>query len=137
LILLWHYYWPVAALGLLLGLLGGLRLFGLLGRAHAGRTGMLGLWTVPALLFVVLWHGPLGAGERLAGHMERDSNALLRHFEMAQVTARVERAPLARRVLLAGPADDFQQAELVRMLPDVPGVSSARWTTPPVKAPGR
>lgn len=78
-----------------------------------------------------LWHGPLGAGERMAGEMERTANSTLEHFEMPLVTARLERSPLRRRLLLSGPADDFQQAELVRMMNEIPGVSEVRWTNPP------
>ena len=33
---------------------------------------------------------------------------------MPMVTARLERGPLRRRLVLAGPADDFQQRELIR-----------------------
>jgi hypothetical protein len=31
-------------------------------------------------------------------------------------------------VLLSGPADDFQQSELVRIIGEVPGVESASWS---------
>jgi hypothetical protein len=78
-----------------------------------------------------LWHGPLGAGDRLAGKIERTAKSTLEHFELPLVTARLERSPLRRRLLLSGPADDFQQAELVRMMNEIPGVSEVRWTNPP------
>jgi hypothetical protein len=31
-------------------------------------------------------------------------------------------------VLLSGPADDFQRSELVRIIGEVPGVSTATWS---------
>jgi hypothetical protein len=52
----------------------------------------------------------------------------LDYYEMTQVTAHLHRAPLTRRLILAGPADDFQRSELVRMMGQLPGVSSAGWS---------
>jgi len=43
------------------------------------------------------------------------------------VEAQLHRAPLSRRLLLSGPADDFQRSELVRIMSDVPGVGRATW----------
>ena len=34
---------------------------------------------------------------------------------------------LARRLILSGPADEFQRQELVRILDDIPGVLEVRW----------
>jgi hypothetical protein len=79
----------------------------------------------------MLWHGPLGAGDRMAGNIERTAKMTLEHYEMPLLTAKLERSPLRRRLLLSGPADDFQQKELVRMMNEVPGVWSVRWTNPP------
>ena len=76
-----------------------------------------------------LWHGPLGAGDRLAAHVEADARTTLVHYEMGGVSAHMERAPLRRRLLMAGPADDFQRAELVRLMEQLPGVTEARWST--------
>jgi hypothetical protein len=50
---------------------------------------------------------------------------------MTLVRARVERDPLRRSLILSGPADDFQQGELVRILSGIPGVGTVRWSTPP------
>jgi hypothetical protein len=47
---------------------------------------------------------------------------------MYQINARLHRGPLTRRLILAGPADDFQSSELVRIMGAVPGVSGARWS---------
>jgi hypothetical protein len=48
---------------------------------------------------------------------------------MTQVTGHLHHGPLTRRVLLSGPADDFQRSELVRLLNQLPGVASARWSS--------
>ncbi len=78
----------------------------------------------------ILWHWPFGAGDRLSSRVEATAIAELRHLEMPHVVARLERSPLRRRIVLSGPADDFQQAELVRIVDDLPGVSGVRWATP-------
>ena len=43
------------------------------------------------------------------------------------IQAKMQRAPLARRLILSGPVDSFQRAELVRILDDIPGVLEVRW----------
>ena len=95
------------------------------------RNLILALGVAAVLAETALWHGPLGTGERMAGKIERTAKSTLEHFELPLVTARLERSPLRRRLLLSGPADDFQQAELVRMMNEIPGVSEVRWTNPP------
>jgi hypothetical protein len=95
------------------------------------RNLVLVLGVVAVIAETALWHGPLGAGDRMAGKIERTAKMTLEHFEMPLVTARLERSPLQRRLLLSGPADDFQQQELVRMMDEIPGVSDVRWTNPP------
>jgi hypothetical protein len=77
--------------------------------------------------FTALWHGPLGAGERLARQVEADARQRLDRDEMFQVQAHLQRGPLSRRLVLSGPADDFQRAELARRLDEVPGVLEVRW----------
>jgi hypothetical protein len=39
----------------------------------------------------------------------------------------MQRDPLSRRLILSGPADDFQREELVRRLDHIPGVLDVRW----------
>ena len=95
------------------------------------RNTALALGVAAVLAETALWHGPLGAGDRLAGKIEGTARATLVHYEMPRVTARLDRSPLRRRLLLSGPADDFQQKELVRMMDEIPGVSGVRWTNPP------
>lgn len=81
-----------------------------------------------------LWHGPLGAGERLARQMEAGARAQLDRDEMIRVQARVERQPLSRRLILSGPADDFQRREIKRRLELLPGVGEAVWSAGSLEA---
>lgn len=77
--------------------------------------------------FAALWHGPLGAGERLAALSEASARRTLDYYELPMVQAHMQRGPLSRRLVLSGPADDFQRAELVRILDETPGVLEVRW----------
>lgn len=145
-IALWHYYWPVVAIGVVIGAITGFLLYNRLvinarnrlagvetavgEKGRSRRTTFLaGAATTIGL--AILWHGPLGAADRLTDRVEAATRAELKHQEMFGVTARLERSPLRRRVVLSGPADDFQQAELIRILDELPGVSGVRWATPP------
>ena len=90
--------------------------------------------------FTALWHGPLGAGEKLARQVESDARQQLDRDEMFQVQARLQRGPLRRRLILSGPADDFQRSELVRRLDEVPGILDVRWdpgSLPQERSPAR
>jgi hypothetical protein len=80
-----------------------------------------------ALGFAGLWHGPIGAGDRLAQQAERHARRTLDHYELPMIQAKMQRGPLARRLILSGPADDFQRSELVRILDEAPGVLEVRW----------
>ena len=83
------------------------------------------------------WHSPLGAGEQFAARAEAAARTQLDHDEMARVQARFERDPLTRRLILSGPADDFQRAEIKRRMELIPGISEAVWSPSslPVEAP--
>ena len=90
--------------------------------------------------FTALWHGPLGVGEKLAADAEAAARKQLDRDEMVQVQARMQRGPLARRLIVSGPADDFQRAEIARRLDNVPGVLEVRWdpgSLPQEGRPGR
>lgn len=87
--------------------------------------------------FTALWHGPLGTGERFAQRVEKEARIRLDRDEMVQVQARVQRAPLSRRLVLSGPADDFQRSELVRRLDEIPGVLEVRWDPASLPQEGR
>ena len=94
------------------------------------RYNALALGVAATLAASFLWHGPGGAGERLAGSIDRTMRATLDYYEMQPVAARIQRDPLTRRLMLEGPADDFQRSEIKRISLDVPGVASAYWAGP-------
>lgn len=94
------------------------------------RNGALALGIAATLAASFLWHGPGGAGERFAGTIDRTMRATLDHYEMQPVTARLQRNPLTRRLLLDGPADAFQRTEIARIALEVPGLGSAYWPGP-------
>lgn len=86
---------------------------------------LLGL--IAVLGVTAIWHGPLGAGERLATKSEAIARRTLDYYELPMIQARMQRSPLSRRLILSGPADDFQRAELVRILDDINGVIEVQW----------
>lgn len=119
---LWTYFWPVFTLGLLLG--------GVPGTIWLRRKRLLPL-VLAALVTLggaALWHGPLGAADRFSRAVEASARDTLTNYEMTEVTARLHRGPLTRRLMLSGQADDFQRSELVRILGALPGVSTATWS---------
>jgi hypothetical protein len=120
---LWSYFWPVFGIGLLLGLVAGLRAF-----RRPQPAGLLAIGAAIAIAAAALWHGPLGGADRFAGQVDRTARQALDYYEMAKVSARLDRAPLTRRLTLAGPADEFQHDELTRLMNQLPGVSRASWT---------
>ena len=79
------------------------------------------------LAFGALWHGPLGAADRFATRVDKIARATLDYYELPTVSARLERGPLTRRIILSGPADPFQRSELIRIMGQVPGVNDVRW----------
>jgi len=95
----------------------------------------LGIGLVLALVAAPIWSGPLGAAERFVGTIERQSRESLDYYEMPKVTARLHRVPLTRRLVLQGPADDWQRGELARLLGQLPGVSGAQWASSPAGIP--
>ena len=92
------------------------------------RTSILAIGIATAIGATWVWHGPMGAGERFATGVEGRARAMLDHYEMWHVEARLERGPLTRRVVLSGPADDFQRREIKRMVESQPGVAEAVWS---------
>jgi hypothetical protein len=92
------------------------------------RTFILALGIAAVIGVTWVWHGPLGAGEQFAAGVEGRARTMLDQFEMWHVQAGLERGPLTRRVILSGPADDFQRREIKRMVEAQPGVGEARWS---------
>jgi hypothetical protein len=89
--------------------------------------GIFLLGVAAVLAETALWHGPLGAGDRLAARAEVIARRTLDYYELPMIQVHMQRGPLARRLILSGPADDFQRHELVRILDDIPGVLEVRW----------
>ena len=148
---LWEYFWPIFATGIVLGAVTGQLAYRRLRFARRDRLAgeaqdirewrrtrnlYFGTGGVAALIAAATWSGPLGAAQRLTWRIESSARATLDHLEMGQVSARLERGPLRRRLVLSGPADDFQRAELVQILDDIHGVAGVRWATAPAPTGG-
>lgn len=121
---LWTYFWPIFAAGLVIGAIARTIAF----RRPHKRNIALGCGVLAAIAAAALWHGPLGAADQFSRRVERGARQALDYYEMTQVTAQLQRNPLSRRLILAGKADDFQHGELVRVLDQLPGVSSVSWS---------
>jgi membrane protease YdiL (CAAX protease family) len=124
---LWSYFWPAFALGVLAGVATGIVAF----RRKHNRSRQVVAGLIAALALAALWHGPIGAADRFAARVERDARATLDFYEMTKVSAHLHHGPLSRRLVLSGPADDFQSTELVRTMDTLPGVSQAQWQPSP------
>jgi hypothetical protein len=139
----WAYFWPVFGIGLLSGVIAGLVGFRAprvrskatkdevdiaLGGWRRRRARSILVGAVVTISAACLWHGPLGGADRFAAQVERSARQTLDYWEMTKVTAHIQHGPLTRRVILAGPADDFQSSELVRIIGELPGVSRAQWS---------
>ena len=91
------------------------------------RSQLLLLGAVATLTVAEIYHGPMGASERLERRVEQAARAEIERNEMGQVKAELKQRPLSRTLVLSGPADDFQRSELVRVLGQVPGVARVEW----------
>ena len=91
------------------------------------RLGIFLTGIAATMALTALWHGPLGAGERIAARSEVIARRTLDYYELPMIQARLARQPLARTIILSGPADNFQRRELVRVLNEVPGILAVRW----------
>lgn len=121
----WTYFWPCFAAGLVVGLFSGV--FGFRKRSR-GKL-VVGAGALASLALGALWHGPLGGAHRFSQTIERQVGEALNYYEMTKITAHLHHAPLTRRLLLSGPADDFQRSELVRLLNQLPGVRETVWSS--------
>ena len=143
----WDYFWPVFAAGLAIGIIAGAigfrraraasedELSGPAPKTRRRRLMILGAGVAASLAATAVWSGPLGAADRFVSQVERDARSALNYYEMTKVTAHLRRGPLTRRLVLAGPADDFQTAELARLFSQLPGVSRAQWSPSPAGPP--
>jgi len=125
--LLWDLYWPVIVAAAVAGVIAGA--FGFR-RKKRGRFS-LAAGIAATLLLAWIWHGPVGTSERFASSVESETRRVLVDWEMPSVRAIVARDPVKRTLILSGPADEFQRAELVRILNYVPGVGNVRWANSP------
>jgi uncharacterized transporter YbjL len=69
---LWTYFWPCFAIGLLVGGLAGTIAY----RRPARRNAALAIGAAVSLGLVALWHGPLGAADRLADQLEKSARQM-------------------------------------------------------------
>ena len=119
------YFWPLVAIGLAAGIAAGSIGFR---RDRRGRQRALTVGAAAALAMTLAWDWPLGAANRFAATVETEARFVLDDWEMPQVAARLQRAPLTRRLELSGPADSFQRGGLARLMGLIPGVGSASWS---------
>lgn len=90
-------------------------------------------------------HAPMGRGEAFAAQLDAQVQAVLSEPMVAipGVTAQVQREPLARRVILSGPANCFQrngQGSLPGLdgrVSAIPGVAGVEWSNEPPEGPCR
>ena len=122
---LWSYFWPAFGAGLIGGIVAGLVAF----RRRDRRNSALALGVLASIGLAALWHGPLGAADRFSHEVEQTVRLALIYNEIPEVSGHLHHGPLTRRLLLSGPADDFQKSELVRIMNEVPGVESVSWST--------
>ena len=119
----WSYFWPCLAAGLIVGGPAGTIAF----RRRSDRNTAIAAGAAVAFVLAALWHGPLGGARRFEAAVQQDIKKTLVHYEMTRVTAHLHHGPLSRRVVLSGPADDFQRQGLVEFMDVLPGVSGATW----------
>ena len=120
----WSYFWPPFGAGLAVAIIAGAIAF----RRRRRRYVALGVGAVVSIALAALWHGPLGAANRFTAEVEQVARQALVYNEIPEVSGHLHHGPLTRRILLSGPADDFQRRELVIVMDEVPGVESASWS---------
>ena len=120
----WAYFWPPFGAGVAVAIIAGAFAF----RRRRARFIAIAAGIVAALALAALWHGPLGAADRFRTEVEQVVREALVNNEIPEVNGHLQRGPLTRRVLLSGPADDFQRREVVKLMNVVPGVESASWS---------
>ena len=126
--ILWSYFWPLFALGLVIGAAARTIAY----RTRWGRRALV-VGIFAALGATGIWHA--FAAQPFVDQVERTTRQALEYYEMARIDARLQRGPLTRDLLLKGRADDWQRGELVRVLSQVPGVRTARWARQPMGIP--
>jgi hypothetical protein len=120
----WSYFWPPFCAGLVVGIIAGAIAF----RSRRRRGVALATGVLAAVGLAALWHGPMGGADALSAAVEQSVRVSLVYHQIPEVSGHLHRGPLTRRILLSGPADDFQRSELVRIIGDLPGVESTSWS---------
>ena len=120
----WTYFWPPLGAGLIVGVIAGDIAY----RGRFGRALVLAAGVAISLALAALWHWPLGAADHFTREVEQTVRRAMIYNEIPEVSGHLHRDPLTRRVLLSGPADDFQRGQLVEIINQVPGVESVSWT---------
>ena len=118
----WVYFWPSLGAGLAVGIIAGA--IGFRRRRYLPMV----LGAILATGLAALWHGPLGAADKFTSEVEGIARQALVYNEIPEVSAHLHHGPLTRRILLSGPADNFQRSQLVIVMDQVPGVESASWS---------
>lgn len=121
----WSYFWPPFCAGLVVAVI-----VGAIGypRPRGKRNTAFAVGAVVSIALAAIWHGPLGAADRFAADVDKSVRWAVVYNYIPEVSGHVQRGPLTRRVILSGPADDFQRSQLVEIVGDLPGVESASWT---------
>jgi len=128
------YFWPCFAIGLVVGVIVGVFAFHKWPRRK--RNLALAIGVVFAIAIALVWHGPLGAADRLAAQVDRTARTGLNYYETPNIQGTLHRNPLSRTLVLTGtPATDFQRTELARLFSQLPGVSKAQWGNSPAGTP--
>ena len=120
----WAYFWPPFCAGLVVAIIAGTIAF----RSRKRRIVAIVAGVLATIGLAALWHGPLGGADAFAATVEQSVRASLVYNEIPEVSGHLHRGPLTRRILLSGPADDFQRSELLRIIGDLSGVESASWS---------
>jgi hypothetical protein len=90
-----------------------------------------------ALLMGWLWHGPGGQGEKLIGRLDAQVKEAVAVSRLPGASVRLERAPLARKAVLSGAANDLQREGLGSQwgakdyARAVTGIGTVRWDDEP------
>ena len=138
----WSYFLPLIIAGLVIGVIAGVIAFRreraevkdaltepeLAPPNRRRRSAAIAVGILLSLGVTALWSGPMGAANLFIHRVERDARLTLDNYEIPEVSGHLHRQPLSRRLILNGPADDFQRSELTRIMPLISGVREAHWT---------
>jgi membrane protease YdiL (CAAX protease family) len=145
----WSYFLPALCAGVIFGAIAGSGAFrlkivrakdrpgepDLVAQPRQRRIAFLIAGAALSIAAAALWHGPLGAADRFTTKIERIAREVLAANDAPNgIKVQIHHAPLTRQLVLAGPGNDFQQAESARLLEQIPGVSDATWT-PSLRTP--